>query len=53
MFCPQKQQNRSSLQRGTSKEDVGTAGLFLLSDLGAGVTGTTLYVDGGWHILGL
>lgn len=41
------------LQRGTSKEDVGTAGLFLLSDLGAGVTGTTLYVDGGWHILGL
>lgn len=41
------------LQRGTTKEDVGTAGLFLLSDLGAGVTGTTLYVDGGWHILGL
>lgn len=41
------------LQRGTSKEDVGTAGLFLLSDMAAGITGTTLYVDGGWHVLGL
>ena len=41
------------LQRGTTKEDVGTAWLFLLSDLCAGVTGTTLYVDGCWHILGL
>jgi enoyl-[acyl-carrier protein] reductase I len=41
------------LQRTTSKEDVGTAGLFLLSDMAAGITGTTLYVDGGWHILGL
>jgi len=41
------------IQRGTTKEDVGTAGLFLLSDMAAGITGTTLYVDGGWHILGL
>lgn len=41
------------LQRGTTKEDVGTAGLFLLSDMAAGITGTTLYVDGGWHVVGL
>jgi len=41
------------LQRGTTKEDVGTAGLFLLSDMASGITGTTLYVDGGWHVLGL
>lgn len=41
------------LQRGTTKEDVGSAGLFLLSDMGGGITGTTLYVDGGWHVLGL
>jgi enoyl-[acyl-carrier protein] reductase I len=41
------------LQRNITKEEVGTSGLFLLSDLGSGITGTTLYVDGGWHILGL
>src|SRR5215468_8806013 len=41
------------LERNITKEEVGTAGLFLLSDLGQGITGTTLYVDGGWHILGL
>ena len=27
--------------------------LFLLSDLASGITGTTLYVDAGWHILGM
>jgi len=41
------------LKRNITKEEVGTAALFLLSDLGSGVTGTTLYVDGGWHILGM
>jgi enoyl-[acyl-carrier protein] reductase I len=41
------------LQRNITKEEVGGAGLFLLSDLASGVTGTTLYVDAGWHILGL
>jgi enoyl-[acyl-carrier protein] reductase I len=41
------------LKRNITKEEVGMAGLFLLSDLASGVTGTTLYVDGGWHILGM
>jgi enoyl-[acyl-carrier protein] reductase I len=41
------------LKRNITKEEVGMAGLFLLSDLSSGVTGTTLYVDGGWHILGM
>ncbi|HTR97651.1 MAG TPA: enoyl-ACP reductase [Candidatus Acidoferrales bacterium] len=40
------------LKRNITKEEVGSAGLFLLSDLGSGITGTTLYVDAGWHILG-
>jgi enoyl-[acyl-carrier-protein] reductase (NADH) len=26
--------------------------LFLLSDMASGITGATLYVDAGWHILG-
>ncbi len=40
------------LKRNITKEEVGAAALFLLSDLGSGVTGATLYVDAGWHILG-
>ncbi len=41
------------LERNITKEEVGTAGLFLLSDMASGITGTTLYVDAGWHILGM
>jgi len=41
------------LGRNITKEEVGTAALFLLSDIAAGITGTTLYVDGGWHIRGI
>jgi enoyl-[acyl-carrier protein] reductase I len=41
------------MQRNITKEEVGAAGLFLLSDMASGITGTTLYVDAGWHILGL
>ena len=41
------------LERNITKEEVGMAGLFLLSDLASGITGTTLYVDAGWHILGM
>ena len=42
----------SPLQRNITKDEVGAAGLFLLSDLASGITGTTLYVDAGSHILG-
>jgi enoyl-[acyl-carrier protein] reductase I len=41
------------LERNITKDEVGTAGLFLLSDMASGITGTTLYVDAGWHILGM
>jgi enoyl-[acyl-carrier protein] reductase I len=41
------------LERNITKEEVGTAALFLLSDMASGITGTTLYVDAGWHILGM
>ena len=41
------------LGRNITKDEVGTAALFLLSDMAAGITGTTLYVDGGWHIRGI
>ncbi len=46
-------EERSPLRRNITKEDVGGAALFLLSELASGVTGTTLHVDGGFHITAL
>ncbi|MES2984900.1 MAG: enoyl-ACP reductase FabI [Pseudomonadota bacterium] len=43
----------SPLKRNTTIEDVGGAGLFLLSDLGAGTTGENLHVDAGYHVVGM
>ncbi len=41
------------LGRNVTLEEVGSAGLYLLSDLSAGVTGETLYVDGGYNTVGI
>jgi enoyl-[acyl-carrier protein] reductase I len=41
------------LKRNVSIEDVGNAAAFLCSDLAAGVTGQTLYVDNGYSIVGM
>ncbi len=41
------------LQRNTTIEDVGGAGLYLLSDLSAGVTGEVHHVDSGYHVVGM
>ena len=43
---------KAPLRRNITKEEVGTAALFLLSDLSSGITGETLYVDAGYHIMG-
>ena len=43
----------SPLKRNTTIEDVGGAGLYLLSDLSAGVTGETHHVDSGYHVIGM
>lgn len=43
---------RAPLKRNITKEEVGSAGLFLLSDMASGITGETLYVDAGYHIMG-
>jgi enoyl-[acyl-carrier protein] reductase I len=47
-----KHAERSPLTRNVTKEEVGKAGLFLLSDLASGVTGEILFVDAGYHIMG-
>jgi enoyl-[acyl-carrier protein] reductase I len=41
------------LRRNITIEDVGDVAVFLASDLSRAVTGTTLFVDSGFHIMGL
>ncbi|PWC41155.1 enoyl-ACP reductase FabI [Azospirillum sp. TSO22-1] len=41
------------LKRNVTIQEVGGAGLFLLSDLGAGVTGEVMHVDSGYHVVGM
>ena len=41
------------LRRNVTIDDVGGAGLYLLSDLASGVTGETHHVDGGYHVVGM
>ncbi|MGB7243095.1 MAG: enoyl-ACP reductase FabI [Sulfitobacter sp.] len=43
----------SPLRRNVTIDDVGGSALYLLSDLGAGVTGEVLHVDAGYHAIGM
>ncbi len=43
----------SPIQRNVTIEEVGGSALYLLSDLGAGVTGEVLHVDNGYHVVGM
>ena len=43
----------SPLKRNVTVEDVGNAAAFLCSDLAAGITGETLYVDAGYSHVGM
>lgn len=46
-------QRVAPLRRSISADEVGRAALFLLSDLASGITGETLYVDAGYHVVGM
>ncbi len=46
-------EHNSPMKRNTTIEDVGGAGLYLLSDLSSGVTGETHHVDSGYHVVGM
>ena len=46
-------QYNSPLKRNVTLDDVGGAGLYLLSDLSSGVTGETHHVDSGYHVVGM
>ncbi len=44
---------RAPFRRNTDPAEVADAAVFLASDLGRGVTGDVLFVDAGFHIMGL
>lgn len=43
----------SPLRRNVNQDEVGRSALYLLSDLGSGVTGEVHHVDAGYHIVGM
>jgi enoyl-[acyl-carrier protein] reductase I len=46
-------EERAPLHRHVEADDVGSAAAYLLSDDARNVTGTTLYVDSGYHAMGM
>jgi len=46
-------QTHAPLGRNVQLDEVGAAGLYMLSDLSAGVTGEVMHVDGGYNIVGI
>jgi enoyl-[acyl-carrier protein] reductase I len=46
-------EERAPLRRHITADDVGAAAAYLLSDEARNVTGTTLYVDSGYHAMGM
>ncbi len=46
-------QYNAPLERNVTIEDVGGAGMYLLSDLASGVTGEVHHVDCGYHLVGM
>jgi enoyl-[acyl-carrier protein] reductase I len=44
---------RAPLRRNIEAREVADASLFLLSPMASGITGTILYVDAGYNIMGI
>jgi len=49
----ERAREHAALKRDVTQEELGNAAVFLLSDLGTGVTGETLFVDAGYHMAGM
>jgi enoyl-[acyl-carrier protein] reductase I len=47
------QGEHAPLRRNVTLEDLGGAGVYLMSDLSAGVTGEVMYVDSGYNVIGM
>jgi enoyl-[acyl-carrier protein] reductase I len=46
-------EKKNPLRRNVTIDEVGNTAAFLCSDLASGITGDVLYVDAGYHILGM
>ncbi len=46
-------EKKSPLKRSVTPSEIGDSTAFLLSELSRGITGTNLYVDNGYHIMGI
>jgi enoyl-[acyl-carrier protein] reductase I len=46
-------EERAPLHRHVDADDVAAGAAYLLSDDASNVTGTTLYVDSGYHAMGM
>ncbi len=46
-------EQKAPLRRNITQDDVACTALYLLSDLSKGVTGETVFVDGGYNIIGM
>ncbi len=46
-------EKKNPLRRNVTIDEVGNATAFLCSDLASGITGDVLYVDAGYHVLGM
>src|SRR5688572_4918894 len=44
---------KAPLRRNVELEEIGNAGLFLVSNMSSGITGEVMFVDGGYNIVGL
>lgn len=44
---------RSPLRRNITQEEVGSTALFLASEMSSGITGSIMYVDAGYHVMGV
>ncbi len=47
----QAHREKAPLQRSIDKNEIATTALFLCSDMSSGITGSTVYVDAGYHIM--
>ncbi|MEL6794409.1 MAG: SDR family oxidoreductase [Pseudomonadota bacterium] len=46
-------EENAPLRRNATLDNVGGAALYLLSDMGAGTSGDTIFVDCGYHVIGM
>jgi len=46
-------EERAPLRRNVDQAEVGSTAVYLASDMSSGVTGDILYVDAGYHTLGV